>query len=57
MPVVAAAMEYSFIGGSMGAVVGEKITRALEMALARRHAGDRGVVLGRCPYDGRAPCR
>ena len=37
MPVVAAAMEYSFIGGSMGAVVGEKITRALEMALARRH--------------------
>ena len=37
IPVVAAAMEYSFIGGSMGAVVGEKITRALEMALARRH--------------------
>ena len=30
-------MEYSFIGGSMGVVVGEKITRAAEMALARRH--------------------
>jgi len=34
--VVVAAMEYSFIGGSMGVVVGEKITRAVEMALARR---------------------
>ena len=32
-----AAMEYAFIGGSMGVVVGEKITRAAEMALARRH--------------------
>ena len=35
--VVIAAMEYSFIGGSMGVVVGEKITRAVEMALDRRH--------------------
>ena len=34
--VVIAAMEYGFIGGSMGVVVGEKITRALEMALERR---------------------
>jgi acetyl-CoA carboxylase carboxyl transferase subunit beta len=33
---VAAAMEYSFIGGSMGVVVGEKITRAVERALAQR---------------------
>jgi acetyl-CoA carboxylase carboxyl transferase subunit beta len=31
-----AAMEYSFIGGSMGVVVGEKITRAIERALERR---------------------
>jgi acetyl-CoA carboxylase carboxyl transferase subunit beta len=29
-PVVMSAMEYSFIGGSMGAVVGEVITRAIE---------------------------
>jgi acetyl-CoA carboxylase carboxyl transferase subunit beta len=36
IPVVVAAMEYSFIGGSMGVVVGEKITRAIEMALDRR---------------------
>ena len=33
---VIAAMEYTFIGGSMGVVVGEKITRAIEMAVARR---------------------
>jgi acetyl-CoA carboxylase carboxyl transferase subunit beta len=31
--VVVAAMEYSFIGGSMGVVVGEKITRAIETAI------------------------
>jgi acetyl-CoA carboxylase carboxyl transferase subunit beta len=37
LDVVIAAMEYGFIGGSMGVVVGEKITRAIEMALERRH--------------------
>jgi len=30
--VVVAAMEYGFIGGSMGVVVGEKVTRAIERA-------------------------
>src|SRR6266705_7057061 len=30
--VILSAMEYSFIGGSMGAVVGEAITRAIERA-------------------------
>jgi acetyl-CoA carboxylase carboxyl transferase subunit beta len=35
-PVVISAMEYSFIGGSMGSVVGEVITRAIEAALAAR---------------------
>jgi acetyl-CoA carboxylase carboxyl transferase subunit beta len=30
-------MEYSFIGGSMGAVVGETITRAVDRSLATRH--------------------
>src|SRR5690349_14334575 len=34
--VVVAAMEYSFIGGSMGIVSGEKITRAIEMAYDKR---------------------
>src|SRR5215467_6592728 len=33
---VVAAMEYGFIGGSMGVVVGEKITRAIERAIERR---------------------
>jgi len=31
-PVIVSAMEYAFIGGSMGAVVGEAITRAVERA-------------------------
>jgi acetyl-CoA carboxylase carboxyl transferase subunit beta len=31
-PVLVSAMEYAFIGGSMGAVVGESITRAVERA-------------------------
>jgi acetyl-CoA carboxylase carboxyl transferase subunit beta len=31
-------MEYGFIGGSMGVVVGEKVTRAIERALAERAA-------------------
>jgi acetyl-CoA carboxylase carboxyl transferase subunit beta len=34
--VIVSAMEYSFIGGSMGAVVGEAITRAIERATDRR---------------------
>ncbi len=32
-PVIASVMEYSFIGGSMGAVVGEAITRAVERSV------------------------
>src|SRR5947209_11501066 len=35
-PVIVSAMEYSFIGGSMGAVVGEAITRAIERACQQR---------------------
>jgi len=35
-PVIVSAMAYSFIGGSMGAVVGEAITRAIEKAMATR---------------------
>ena len=34
--VVCCAMEFAFIGGSMGAVVGEKVTRAIEMAMDTR---------------------
>jgi len=35
-PVIVSAMEYSFVGGSMGAVVGEMITRAIEKATAEK---------------------
>jgi acetyl-CoA carboxylase carboxyl transferase subunit beta len=35
--VVLSAMEYGFIGGSMGAVVGETIARAIDRSLATRH--------------------
>jgi acetyl-CoA carboxylase carboxyl transferase subunit beta len=35
-PVICCAMEFGFIGGSMGAVVGEKVTRAIEMAMETR---------------------
>ena len=35
-PVIVSSMEYSFIGGSMGAVVGEAITRAVERACQQR---------------------
>jgi len=34
--VIVGAMEYAFIGGSMGVVVGEKVTRCIERALAER---------------------
>lgn len=36
VPAVLAVMEYRFMGGSMGSVVGEKITRAAEECLASR---------------------
>jgi acetyl-CoA carboxylase carboxyl transferase subunit beta len=36
LETVIAAMEYSFIGGSMGVVVGEKIVRGIELALERK---------------------
>ena len=36
IPTVIAAMEYGFIGGSMGVVVGEKVTRAVEKAAGER---------------------
>jgi acetyl-CoA carboxylase carboxyl transferase subunit beta len=35
-PIVCCAMEFNFIGGSMGAVVGEKVTRGIELAIDTR---------------------
>jgi acetyl-CoA carboxylase carboxyl transferase subunit beta len=37
-PVVCCAMEFRFIGGSMGAVVGEKVARAIELAMETHQA-------------------
>jgi acetyl-CoA carboxylase carboxyl transferase subunit beta len=36
IPVVICAMEYAFMGGSMGSVVGEKITTAIERCVEKR---------------------
>ena len=36
MPLQVAVFDFSFMGGSMGSVVGEKITRAIERAIAAR---------------------
>ena len=44
IPAEVAAMEYGFIGGSMGVVVGEKITRAIERAIDAR----RPVIVVSC---------
>ena len=35
-PLICCSMEFAFIGGSMGAVVGEKVTRAIELSIARK---------------------
>jgi acetyl-CoA carboxylase carboxyl transferase subunit beta len=35
-PVIISAMEFQFIGGSMGAVVGEKVTRAIDRCIAQK---------------------
>ena len=44
VPAVVAAMEYGFICGSMGVVMGEKLVRAIEHALERRV----GVIIVSC---------
>jgi acetyl-CoA carboxylase carboxyl transferase subunit beta len=44
MPAIVASMEYNFIGGSMGVVVGEKICRAIERAIETPQA----VVIVSC---------
>lgn len=37
-PVVLGVMDFSFMGGSMGSVVGEKITRVIERAIEKRYS-------------------
>ena len=50
--VVVSAMEYGFIGGSMGAVVGETIARAVDRARAGPQAADHRCGIGRGAHDG-----
>jgi acetyl-CoA carboxylase carboxyl transferase subunit beta len=38
LPLALAVMDFAFIGGTMGSVVGEKVTRAIERALADQSA-------------------
>jgi acetyl-CoA carboxylase carboxyl transferase subunit beta len=35
-PLIICAMEFQFVGGSMGAVVGEKVTRAIDRCIAQK---------------------
>ena len=51
--VIVSSMEYAFIGGSMGAVVGEAITRAIEQATETKRAHRHRFRFGRSPHDGR----
>ena len=53
IPTIIAAMEYAFIGGSMGVVVGEKIARAIERAIDVRCPLVDRLLFGRRPDDGR----
>lgn len=36
LPMILAIIDFNFVGGSMGSVVGEKITRAIELAIAAK---------------------
>ncbi len=37
IPVIVAAFEFNFMGGSMGSVVGEKFVRAVDAAIEKKH--------------------
>jgi acetyl-CoA carboxylase carboxyl transferase subunit beta len=37
LPLVAAFLDFSFLGGSMGSAVGEKISRGIRLSLEKRH--------------------
>ena len=54
MPVILAVMNYGFMGGSMGSVVGEK-SPAPPRGPAPTHAADRRLGVGRRPHAGGHP--
>ena len=47
LPVVVAVFDFEFMGGSMGSVVGEKITRTIERGPQERGAGADLFIIGR----------
>ena len=51
-PVICCSMEFGFIGGSMGAVVGEKVARAIERSMEKKHSADHRFLLRRRAHDG-----
>ena len=52
IPVEVGFFVFEFMGGSMGSVVGEKITRQFERALAQRAPGDHVLGVGRRAHAG-----
>ena len=54
-PVALAVFEFAFLGGSMGSVVGEKLTRAIELALAEARAAPHRLRLRRRAHAGGHP--
>jgi len=47
MPISLGVMDFSFMGGSMGSVVGEKIARLTRHAIDKKSGADPGVRIGR----------
>jgi acetyl-CoA carboxylase carboxyl transferase subunit beta len=54
MPLVCVAFEFNFHGGSMGQAVGEKFSRAAQLALRERHSAGLLRRLRRCAHAGGA---
>ena len=54
LPLIAAVMDFGFLGGSLGAAAGELITSAAEEALRRRVPLLIVTASGGCPHAGRA---
>jgi acetyl-CoA carboxylase beta subunit len=51
-PFVVAAMDFRFIGGSMGSVVGEKISRAIDYCMEYKGSVNDHLPLRWCKNDG-----
>ena len=51
-PIVIGCMDFAFIGGSMGSVVGEKICRAIDYAIKHKLPIPYDFKIRRSTYDG-----